>query len=87
MPLAKKTGQALRSAQPLPSEKNPAHTYGMPGTYRSAQTVREKGAVEAPMKHIMQVSEMSVGGGGWCCDTGEDLPRVPVHMVLLKLIC
>ena len=55
VPLTKKNDQTRRSTAPLPSDKNPAHTYGMPGSFRSAQTVREKGAVEAPMKHIVQV--------------------------------
>ena len=53
----KKADTGRRPAPPLPSDHDPRHTYGLPGTFRNAQTQREKGPYEAPMKHLMQVGE------------------------------
>ena len=53
----KKAETGRRPAPPLPSDHDPRHTYGLPGTFRNAQTQREKGPYEAPMKHLMQVGE------------------------------
>lgn len=38
----------------LPSDKNPAHTYGLPSAHRSAEVIRDKGPEEPPVKHLVQ---------------------------------
>jgi hypothetical protein len=49
-----KTGPPAKPAPALPSEKDPKFTYGLPGTYRSAEVQREKGPFEPPVKHLVQ---------------------------------
>ena len=40
-PASLRSGEAVRKAPPqLPSDVDPAFTYGVPGTYRSAEQVR-----------------------------------------------
>ncbi|KAG1676647.1 hypothetical protein FOA52_008777 [Chlamydomonas sp. UWO 241] len=48
---------ADKTARPgpgLPSDANPAHTYGMSSAHRSAEVRRVKGAYDPPMKHVIQ---------------------------------
>ena len=54
LPLHQKPEANRRPEPVLPSDKDPRHTYGLPGSHRSAQTVREKGPIEAPIKHLVQ---------------------------------
>lgn len=54
MVTVKKFDHSKKAASTLPSDKNPRHTYGMPSAHRSAEVVREKGAYEPPVKHLVQ---------------------------------
>ena len=43
-PIFLKKGEAVKRPPPLlPSDVNPKHTYGTPGTYRSAEQIRNAG--------------------------------------------
>jgi Domain of unknown function (DUF4483) len=54
-PVVLKKGEAVKRPAPLlPSDVNPSHTYGTPGTYRSAEQIRSAGAVDPPMKPLIQ---------------------------------
>ncbi len=54
MTLVKKFDHTRKPAQPLPSEKDPRHTYGMASAHRTADVARVCGPVEPPMKHLIQ---------------------------------
>lgn len=54
-PIFLKKGEAVKRPAPLlPSDVNHTHTYGTPGTYRSAEQVRNAGPVDPPMKPLIQ---------------------------------
>lgn len=57
-----KKGEAVRRPTPLlPSDINPAHVYGMPGTHRTAEQMRVAGPYDPPMKPLVQ----NQYGGEW----------------------
>jgi Domain of unknown function (DUF4483) len=50
-----KKGEAVkRPPPPLPSDTDSSHVYGMPGTYRSAEQIRNAGPLDPPMKPLIQ---------------------------------
>jgi hypothetical protein len=54
-PVSLKSGQAVeKSPPPLPSDLDPAYTYGMPGTHRSAEQIRNAGQTEPFFKPLVQ---------------------------------
>ena len=54
-PIFLKKGEAVKRPPPLlPSDVNHKHTYGTPGTYRSAEQIRNAGPVDPPMKPLIQ---------------------------------
>eukprot|EP00798_Chlamydomonas_sp_ICE-L_P023122 gene23122-30323_t len=52
--VTKRTETTLKKGVTLPSDKNVKHTYGLPSSHRTAETIREKGPVEVPLKHLVQ---------------------------------
>lgn len=50
----KKGENTLKPPPPVPSDKDPAYTYGMPSAYRTAEQVRSAGPEEPPMKYVVQ---------------------------------
>lgn len=69
-----------KRAPALPSAKNPAHTYGMASTYRSAEVVRVHGPEEPPVKHLMQgayYDEWLTKGLAAEATTSRDRPYIP----------
>lgn len=46
--------QTAKAAPSLPSDKEPKHTYGQASAFRSAQTIRNMGPEEPPVKHLVQ---------------------------------
>jgi hypothetical protein len=54
-PVCLKAGEAVKKAPPLlPSDIDPTFTYGMPGTYRSAEQIRGAGPSDPPTKTLLQ---------------------------------
>ncbi len=49
-----KTGPRRVASARLPSDRNPRHTYGLPGTHRTVETIKHKGPEEPAMKHLIQ---------------------------------
>jgi Domain of unknown function (DUF4483) len=54
-PARLRSGDAVHKAPPpVPSDTDPAFTYGMPGTHRSAEQVRNAGPSDPPTKPLIQ---------------------------------
>lgn len=54
-PICLKAGEAVKKPPPpLPSDLDPTFTYGMPGTYRSAEQMRNGGPSDPPTKPLIQ---------------------------------
>jgi hypothetical protein len=54
-PKSLKSGEAVKKPPPpLPSDLDPAFTYGMPGTHRSAEQIRNAGPTEPLFKPLVQ---------------------------------
>ncbi|GFH24751.1 uncharacterized protein HaLaN_22604, partial [Haematococcus lacustris] len=54
MVTVKKFDHTHKAPAPLPSDKSPKHTYGLPSAHRTADTVRVCGPQEPPVKHLVQ---------------------------------
>jgi len=50
----KKFDSTQKPSKPLPSDRNAKHTYGMASAHRTADTVRQCGPEEPPMKYVLQ---------------------------------
>lgn len=54
-PACLKNGEAVKKPAPLlPSDVDTEHVYGMPGTYRTAEQIRNAGSTDPPMKPLIQ---------------------------------
>lgn len=54
MKTVKKFDHTRKPGMPLPSDRDPRHTYGKPASHRTADVVRVCGPVEPPIKHLVQ---------------------------------
>lgn len=54
-PACLKNGEAVKKPAPLlPSDIDTEHVYGIPGTYRTAEQVRNAGSTDPSMKPLIQ---------------------------------